>query len=54
MFSRCLIFVLILSNSFGWSQTSTIPAFGTDNTLEIATWNIENFPKRVIPEFGNE
>lgn len=26
-------------------QISTIPAYGTDSTLEIATWNVENFPK---------
>lgn len=26
-------------------QISTIPAYGTDSTLDIATWNVENFPK---------
>ncbi len=26
-------------------ETSRIPAFGTDQTFEIATWNIQNFPK---------
>jgi len=28
------------------AQQVTIPTFGSDNTLEVATWNIENFPKK--------
>ena len=32
------------SNPFPPPRTDLVPAIGTDGTLEIATWNIENFP----------
>ena len=41
----CLSVILTLNCLIVWSQISTIPAFGTNHTLEIATWNIEHFPK---------
>ncbi len=43
-FSLSALFILqyfILS-----AQQVTIPTFGTDNTLEVASWNIEHFPKK--------
>ncbi len=40
-----LTYFLVINCLIAWSQPANIPAFGTDQTLEIATWNIENFPK---------
>ncbi len=41
---RIVIFLLLISLSAS-SQTIEDLTFGTDHTLEVATWNIENFPK---------
>ena len=40
-----LTILLIFSWLTAMPQISTIPAYGTDSTLDIATWNVENFPK---------
>ena len=40
-----LTILLIFSWQIALPQISTIPPFGTDSTLDIATWNIEHFPK---------
>src|SRR5688572_6569034 len=32
------------NNPFPPPRTDLVPAIGTEGTLEIATWNIENFP----------
>ena len=42
-FYTLIIFLFFLLSSF--SQVNEIPAFGTDNTFEIMSWNIEWFPK---------
>jgi endonuclease/exonuclease/phosphatase family metal-dependent hydrolase len=36
---------LVINSLLAWPQAENIPAFGAGHTLEIATWNIENFPK---------
>ena len=36
---------LLFNCVIAWTQNANIPTFGTDGTLEIATWNIEHFPK---------
>ena len=36
---------IILSGYFAVSQNLDIPAFGSDSTFEMMTWNIEHFPK---------
>jgi len=43
---KIIIFKLLIIYCFAVSsQTINIPTFGTDTTLEVMTWNIENFPK---------
>ena len=44
MRSPILLFLLLISLSAS-SQTIEDLTFGIDHTLEVATWNIENFPK---------
>ncbi|MGI9593876.1 MAG: endonuclease/exonuclease/phosphatase family protein [Patiriisocius sp.] len=44
MISRCLFFVFLLP-FIGYSQSLDDLSFGSDNSFEIVTWNIENFPK---------
>ncbi len=39
------IILLVLSGYFVNSQNLEIPAFGSDTTFEMMTWNIEHFPK---------
>ena len=44
MISRCLFFVFLLP-FIGYSQRLDDLSFGSDNSFEVVTWNIENFPK---------
>ena len=44
MISRCLFFVFLLP-FIGYSQSLDDLSFGSDNSFEVVTWNIENFPK---------
>jgi len=37
--------VILLQSLLGSTQTTAIPSFGTDKTLDIATWNVQLFPK---------
>ncbi len=40
------VIILFLLSSFSLlSQTINVPRFGSDSTLDIVTWNVENFPK---------
>lgn len=41
-----ILYILLIHCFVASSQITSIPKFGTDSTLEVATWNIENFPKK--------
>ena len=45
MKKQLLAIILVLNGYFVSSQNLEIPAFGSDSTFEMMTWNIEHFPK---------
>ena len=39
------IVVLLLFSTYNFAQSLSNLGFGNDNTFDVITWNLENFPK---------